>query len=103
MSGRGEAGDCERLSFLGRPIPAAFTLRVITIAPMRPRPYQAAEWRDCLVVVESGELELEHADGSRHRFGSGSLLCLDGLRLRWLHGHGQAPVLLAVVSRRRTD
>lgn len=73
---------------------------MVTIEPGVPRPYQAAEWHDCLVIVERGELELELIDGSRHRFGYGCLLCLDGLRLRSLHSSGQVPVVLAAVSRR---
>jgi hypothetical protein len=93
-------GDASRVSFLGRQLPDAFTLRVVTVLPGRPRAYQATEWRDCLVVVESGELELEDADGSCHWFGPGSLLALDGMSLRWLHAAGPGSVLLSAVSRR---
>ena len=92
--------DTGRLSFLGRQLPSAFTLRVVTVLPGRPRAYQLAEWRDCLVVVESGELELEHVDSSRHQFGPGCLLALDSMPLRWLHAAGPGPVLLSAVSRR---
>jgi hypothetical protein len=93
-------GDASRISFLGRQLPDAFTLRVVTVPPGRPYAYQAAEWRDCLVVVESGELALEHADGCRHRFGPGCLLALDNMSLRWLHAAGPGPVVLSAVSRR---
>lgn len=93
-------GDASQVSFLGRQLPGAFRLRVVTVLPGRPRAFQAPEWHDCLVVVESGELELEHADGSRHRFGLGSLLTLDGMLLRCLHAAGPDPVLLSAVSRR---
>jgi hypothetical protein len=93
-------GDAGPVSFLGRQLPDAFTLRVVTVLPGQPQAYQAAGWGDCLVVVESGELELEHVDGSRHRFGPGSLLTLDSMPLRWLHAAGPGRVLLSVVSRR---
>jgi hypothetical protein len=95
--------DAGRLSFLGRQLPDAFALRVVTVLPGRPRAYQAAEWRDCLVVVESGELELEHVDGSRHRFGPGSLLALDSMPLRWLHAAEPGAVLLSAVFRRKAS
>jgi len=92
--------DTGRLSFLGGRLPPEFTLRVVTVLPGRPYAYQVAEWRECLVVVESGELELEHIDSSRHRFGPGSLLAMDSMPLRWLHAAGPGPVLLSAVSRR---
>jgi hypothetical protein len=48
----------DRLSFLGRRLPPAFELRVVAVAPGGERPYDEDEWRDALVVVERGEIEL---------------------------------------------
>ena len=92
-----------RPSFLGRRVPLAFRVRVVTIAPGEERAYHAAEWRDAIVAVERGELELECVSGSRRRFGRGSVVWLCGLPLRALRNTGRESVLLVAVSRERTD
>lgn len=91
----------ERPSFLGKPLPPAFEFRVVTIPPGGVRAFQAAEWRDALVVVERGSIELETRHGRRHTFATGDMLCLIGLSLRALHNQGHEPVLLVAVSRGR--
>jgi hypothetical protein len=90
----------EPLSFLGRPLPPAFELRVVAIAPGRARAYHEGEWRDALVFVERGEIELESACGSP-RFARGDVLWLIGLPLRALKNPGREPALLVAISRRR--
>jgi len=83
--------------FLGRLVPASFEHRVVTIPAGGARPYDAAEWRDAIVVVERGEIELEALDGQRQRFGCGALVWLDGVMLRWIRsGRGDEAVLVAV-------
>jgi glyoxylate utilization-related uncharacterized protein len=76
-----------------------FELRVVTLAPGRARRYAEAEWRDALVVVESGEVELETEDDVRWRFARGDMLWLTGLALRALHNRGPEPARLVAVSR----
>ena len=93
--------DLERPLFLGSPLPPAFDCRVVTIPPGGVRAYQEAEWRDALVVVERGSIELETRQGRRRAFRTGDMLCLIGLSLRALHNHGPEPVLLVAVSRSR--
>jgi hypothetical protein len=88
-----------RLTFLGRPLPPAFQLLVITLAPGRERAFAAADWHDAIVVVERGEVALEAARGGRLRFGRGAVLSLSGLSLRALHNPGQETAVLAVVRR----
>jgi hypothetical protein len=89
-----------RPSFLGRRVPDQFDVRRIVVAPRRRRAFDEAEWRDALVVVERGEIELECVGGSRHRFGSGDVLWLCGLPLRALLNRGRETALLVAVSRR---
>jgi quercetin dioxygenase-like cupin family protein len=91
----------ERPSFLGKPLPPAFELRVVTIPPGGVRAFHAAEWRDALVVVERGAIELETRQGRRRTFATGDMLCLIGLSLRALHNQGHEAVSLVAVSRRR--
>ena len=81
----------------GRP---AFVLRAVAVPPGCERAYDEAEWRDALVSVTRGEIELESLGGSRHSFRTGDVLWLTGLPLRALCNRGTEPVLLVTVSRR---
>jgi quercetin dioxygenase-like cupin family protein len=95
-----DGGGGGRLSLLDRRLPPPFRLRTVALAPGRELAFDEAEWRDALVVVERGEIELECPDGSRERFGRGDVLCLVGVALRALRNPGGEAVLLVAVSRR---
>jgi hypothetical protein len=77
-----------------------FRLRAVEVEPGCDHVYRDAEWRDAIVSVSVGEIELVSLSGSRHRFKSGDVLWLAGLPLRALHNCGAEPVLLLAVSRR---
>ena len=79
-----------------------FHVRRIVFAPGTERPYDEAEWRDAIVVVESGRLELECESGGSRNFGRGAVLWLIGLPLRVLRNVGTVPTVLVAVSRPRT-
>ena len=94
--------------FLGRPLSPAFVLggrvvrvahRVVTVAA-GDKAYREEEWRDALVVVETGRIELETQSGGRRGFRTGDVLCLVGLALRALHNPGPGPAVLWRCSRR---
>ncbi|HET6751655.1 MAG TPA: hypothetical protein VFL71_20615 [Actinomycetes bacterium] len=91
----------ERLSFLGRRVPPWIERRTVVIPAGDRLADDQARWRDALVVVEEGALELECVGGGRRRFVRGDLLWLSGLPLRALHNPGREPALLTVVARRR--
>jgi hypothetical protein len=80
--------------------PPAFVCRAVAVEPGGARIYNEEEWRDAIVVVGSGEIELEATGGRRERFGCGDVLCLSGLPLRSLHNRGAEPAVLVTVSRR---
>jgi quercetin dioxygenase-like cupin family protein len=80
--------------------PPAFECRAVAFEPGGVRIYNEAEWRDAIVVVGSGEIELEALGGSRERFEAGDILCFSGLPLRSLHNRGTEPAVLVTVSRR---
>jgi effector-binding domain-containing protein len=88
------------LSFLHGPLPAAFRRRVVVVEPGGRRAYDGAEWRDELVVVERGRLDLECHNGGTRSFPTGAVVCLDRLALRALHNRGADPTVLVAVSRR---
>ena len=83
--------------------PSGFELRTVTMEVGAARVYNEAEWRDALVVVARGEIELESVSGDSRRFGRGSVLCLVGLALRALRSRGTEPAVLVAVSRRSGD
>lgn len=90
----------EPFSFLGRPLGPSFRTTVVTLAPGTTRLYVESEWRDALVVVESGTVDLECRAGGRRRFCPGDVLLMTGLGLRALHNAGVDPTVLVAVSRR---
>jgi hypothetical protein len=53
-----------------------FRRRVVDVAPGEQLDIDTDRWRDALVVLESGEVELECAAGERSRFAAGAVLCL---------------------------
>jgi hypothetical protein len=77
-----------------------FELRAVAIDVGEVRIYDEAEWRDALVVVVGGEIELESIHGASCRLTCGSVLCLVGLSLRALRSRGTEPAVLVAVSRR---
>jgi hypothetical protein len=80
-------------------MPAAFVVRVVEVAPGAERSYDETEWRDALVVVDRGEIELDCRGGSRPRFADGAVLWLGGLPVRALRNPGPVPAVLVAVSR----
>ena len=79
---------------------ARFEVRQLALEPGQERPYDESEWRDALVLVERGEIELEGVSGARTSFSEGAVLWLAPLPLRALHNRGTEPARLAALSRR---
>jgi hypothetical protein len=79
-----------------------FAVREIALAPGVTRPFRAPEWRNALVMVRAGEIDLEDAAGAVARFGASDVLCLAAAPLRALHNRGPQPALLLAISRRRS-
>ncbi|MBI5104970.1 MAG: hypothetical protein HZB46_08305 [Solirubrobacterales bacterium] len=92
-------GD-EPLSFRGRPLPRRFDGHTIVVAPGGVRPFDAAEWHDALVVVESGQVQLETLAGGWWTFLAGDVVWFEGLPLRALHNPWEEPAVLVAVYRR---
>jgi quercetin dioxygenase-like cupin family protein len=81
--------------------PPGFEVRAVALEPGGDRIYNESEWRDAMVVVARGEIELEYQNSRRHRFERGDVLWLCRLPLRALHNRGTEDVVLVAVSRRR--
>jgi len=76
-----------------------FRNRTMRIEPGDTRPFDESEWHDSLVVIESGEVELEMISGARHTCQAGDVLWLAGLPLRRLANHNVEPVVITMVRR----
>ena len=100
-AGDAGTGDDDLLPLLAGPLSPRFERRVITVAPGGTRPYVDDEWRDSLVVLTRGEIELECVQGGRRRFSEGTVLWLRGLALLAVHNCGARPAVIVAVSRRR--
>lgn len=83
-----------------RRLPPRFERRTITLDPGHTRGYEESEWRDAIVVVKHGVVELQDVDDNRRRFARGDILWLDGLSIEALHNPGAEPTVLVSVSRR---
>jgi quercetin dioxygenase-like cupin family protein len=94
-----ERDDERPLVLSGRGWPS-FVAQTVVIAPGALVPFDEAHWRDALVVVESGEVEVETTTAHRRLFRSGDMLWLTGLPIRCLRNPGNDPVVLKAVSRR---
>ena len=77
-----------------------FRRTTIRIEPGACRPYQGSDWEDCLVVIESGSVDLDGTSGVRQTFHGGDVLWLVGLSLRGLVNRGDTPVVITTVRRR---
>ncbi|KAB1948726.1 hypothetical protein F8271_01785 [Micromonospora sp. ALFpr18c] len=94
-------GDGEGpLSFLRSRLRPDLQLRVVTLPPGGVLDYDEADWRDAIVVVEQGQIELEAVGGTRQTVGCGDVLWLAALPLRALRNRGAVTATLAAVSRR---
>jgi hypothetical protein len=93
--------DRGRLSFLGGRLPTPFERWVVTLGPDQTMPYDEADWRDAVVVVEAGQIDLVCPDGRRQRFVRGDVLCLSRLPLLVLRNPSPELAVLAAVARRR--
>ena len=80
--------------------PPGFEIRAVEVEAGGHRIYHADEWRDSLVALARGEIELECVSGERRCFGCGDMFWLANLPLRALHNPGDGPALLLAVSRR---
>jgi hypothetical protein len=80
-----------------------FTVRAVPVDAGTERFYEEDEWRDAIVVVARGEIELECIGGDCARFDCGSVLWFVGLPLRVLRACGAEPALLVAVSRHRDE
>jgi mannose-6-phosphate isomerase-like protein (cupin superfamily) len=79
-----------------------FRRRELELAPGEKVRTDARAWRDAIVFLESGEVELECAAGERSRFAVGAVLCFPP-PVRFLRNSGDEPARLITISRRTRE
>jgi hypothetical protein len=82
---------------------SSFDRRVVQIPPQSALPFEPVEWRDALVVVARGAVEVETESGQRQLFGNGALIWLDRMPVRVLRNPGIETTVLGAVARRRSQ
>jgi hypothetical protein len=90
----------EAFSLRGRALPPAFERREIVVGPGCTLAHDEVEWGDALVVVESGEVEVESLNGAWLRLERGAVLWLADLPVKALRNSGKGPAVLTSVRRR---
>jgi hypothetical protein len=91
----------EPLSLLTIALPPWFERRTVTIAVGEELGPREASWRDELVSVEAGSLDIVSPDGTVLHLTAGAMLFLDGVAHVALRATGDVPTVLAAVRRRR--
>ena len=76
-----------------------FRRRVVELAAGEELKVDAGAWRDAIVFVESGEVELQCVAGERRRFATGAALCL-APPVHRLRNPGTGPTRVIAISRR---
>lgn len=93
----------DRPTLLGRRIPPSVAVRRVALAPGAVRASRPAEWADDLVVVERGVVEVRCADGARHVYGPGSMLCLGWVEVTSLANVSALPATILAIHRPRSS
>jgi hypothetical protein len=75
-----------------------FRRRVVELSPGEEAQIDAA-WRDAVVFLDAGEVELECAAGESRHFPTGAVLCF-APPVRLLRNRGSRPARLIAISRR---
>jgi len=76
-----------------------FVVRTVRVPPGSSLPYRDEDWRDALVTIEHGEVELVMSCGRSIYFQQGDLLWFEGLPLVRLSNRGEEPALLRATAR----
>jgi hypothetical protein len=88
------------LRLLALALPPWFERRVITIEPGETVGAGDSAWRDEIVSVEAGALDIVGPDGAVLHLDRGAVLWLDGVAHVALRGAGEEPTVLAAIRRR---
>lgn len=72
---------------------------MMIIDPGCAQPYEEPDWRDALIEIDHGQIEIELRGGTRHRLITGDLFWLRDLPVRMVHNVGPDPAVLVSLTR----
>jgi hypothetical protein len=81
------------------PLPAGIRRRSLVIPPGGHHAYRPSDWKEAIVMVKRGEIELECPGQPPRRFGQGDLLWLGGLGAGAIRNPGPGTAVLVAVSK----
>lgn len=90
----------DRPAFPPRPLPPSFRARTVALPRDCALPVDEVAWRDALVIVERGEIDVECERGATGRFVAGDVIWLCGLDVHTLRNRGADVAVLTAISRR---
>lgn len=93
------AAASQRLGLCPGSLPPGFRRWQVLLPPGSERAYDEAVWRDAIVLVEEGQIELVCLAGRRCRFERGAIVFLAGLPLRAIRNRAREPARLIAVAR----
>jgi len=91
--------DALDVADIARSAPPAFGRRVVELASGAELAFDPASWRDAIVFVLAGEVEVQCPGGASHRFGPGDIVCFTRLPVRRLSNRGPVPARLLAMWR----
>jgi hypothetical protein len=91
------------LSLLALGLPPWFERRTVEIAVGAELGPDDGAWRDEIVSIEAGALDIVAPDGTVLHLDTGAVLFLDGVAHVALRAAGDVPTVLAAVRRRRPE
>lgn len=74
--------------------------RIVELAAGETLRYEPSEWRDTIVFVLAGVVEIECVSGERCSFARGATLVFSALRIRRIHNPAVESARLLAISRR---
>ena len=74
--------------------------RIVELAAEATLSYESSQWRDTVVFVLAGEVEIECVDGERRCFKRGATLVFSPLPIRTIRNPATRPTRLLAINRR---
>lgn len=87
------------MDLLGHELPKGFCRAVIRLVPGESLSCNAASWRDALILLSRGEIEVRAPDGFTGRFATGAVIAFAEIPLSVVHAVGVGQVVLTAVRR----
>ena len=93
--------DQRPLDLLGRCCSGRIAVSIRILDVGAETAYRPDDWKDSIIEIEAGAVEIETRDGEAVEFRAGDVFWLAGLPVLALHNRGDVPAVLVTATRRR--